>query len=88
MKGDDVKMNKYDYDNITSIIRMSEIKLKRIVLLKQHLLTIKPSFFSPKAEISNWKKEWNALLKEEQLIQNTLYNAYTNLESVVPDKKK
>lgn len=88
MRGDDTKMNKYDHDNITSIIRMSEIKLKRIDLSKQHLLTIKPSIFSSKTEITNWKKEWNNLLEEEQFVRNTLYNAYTDLESIVPSKKK
>ena len=67
---------------VCSNIRIAELKLKRIGLSKERMLKNKPFIFN-KRKLKEWQDEFYKLEKEEELIQEELESAYTDLEEYI-----
>lgn len=67
---------------VCSNIRIAELKLKRIGLSKERMLKNKPFIFN-KRKLKEWQDEFDKLEKEEELIQEELESAYTELEEYI-----
>ncbi len=85
--GDGNFMNKYDYDNITSKIKILEIKFKRIQFQKKYLNVLRPSFLMI-SDWKNWQLKCDLLIQEEQMITDSLCQSYFELENFFMEKKK
>jgi len=66
------------YKIVCSDIRITELKLKRIKLSKQHLLHKKPNRLN-KNKLINWQNKIKELEIEEKTILIELENAYEEL---------
>ena len=74
-------MNKYDYDNIVTKIKILELKLKRINFRKDLLEITKPSLLEFQKR-KQWKNNLKDLLIQEEDITNYLLIEYENLDKI------
>lgn len=79
-------MNKFDYDSKISKIKLLEIKKKKIILEKEYLDSIKPSFYEIKKKKS-WEEKKRIILNIEQETSNNILLAYQELEKLFPKAK-
>ena len=80
-------MNKYDYDNMLSKIRLLEIKLKRIQYEKEYLgIFLYPILKSNRDR--NYFTRYQNLLNEEEEVSNHLDIEYENLGKILEKKRK
>lgn len=75
-------MNKYEYDDLVANITALELKKKRIFFEKHYLFITKPYFFL-RYERKKWKEKYNLLDAEEKTLRYSLYQLYSELESVI-----
>ena len=79
-------MNKFDYDSKISKIKLLEIKKKKIILEKEYLDSIKPSFYEIKKK-KIWEEKKRIILNIEQETSNNILLAYKELEKLFPKVK-
>ena len=80
-------MNKYDYDNMLSKIRLLEIKLKRIQYEKEYLGIFLCSILKGNRD-KNYFTRYQNLLNEEDEVGNDLDIEYENLGKILEKKRK
>ncbi|MDD5826173.1 MAG: hypothetical protein PUD25_00160 [Bacilli bacterium] len=80
-------MNKFDYDDIVTKIKILELKLKRNSLEKERYTTLKNYSFSLK-ERREWDEKYNLLVEEEEAIFAHLYTVYEEFAQMIALKKK
>lgn len=80
-------MNKFDYDDIVTKIKILELKLKRNSLEKEHYTTLKNYSFSLE-ERREWDEKYNLLVEEEETIFAHLYTVYEEFAQMMALKKK
>lgn len=80
-------MNKFDYDDIATKIKILELKLKRNSLEKERYTTLKNYSFSLK-ERREWDEKYNLLVEEEEAIFAHLYTVYEEFAQMIALKKK
>lgn len=80
-------MNKFDYDDIVTKIKILELKLKRNSLKKEHYTTLKSYSFSFK-ERKELDEKYNLLVEEEETIFAHLYTVYEEFAQMMALKKK
>lgn len=85
--GDGKNMNKYDYNDIITKIKILELKLKRNSMEKEHCTTLKKYSFSFK-ERKRWNEKYNLLREEEEVIFAHLYTVYDEFAQMISLKKK
>ena len=85
--GDGKNMDKYDYEDFVTKIKLLELKLKRIALEKEHHATLKEYGFSFQDK-EKWNEKYNFLLEEEETAFEHLYTVYEDFEQMMSLKKK
>ena len=80
-------MNKYDYDDMLSKIRLLEIKLKRIQYEKEYLSIFLCSILKSNRDRGYFIRYQN-LLDEEEEVSNDLDIEYENLGKILEKKRK
>jgi len=80
-------MNRYDYENLLSKIKLLEIKSNRIQFEKEFLHNTKPLFFEFEKK-KKWIIRFQAILLKEKETNVSLENAYSELEKLLNTKKK
>lgn len=81
----DLKIDKWNYDNISTQITLLEIKMKRIFLTKRYLNLIKPSFLYLNKR-KNWHLKVKEILTEEEQVTIKLQIAYAELEKILQEE--
>lgn len=81
-------MNKYDYDNMLSKIRLLEIKLKRIQYEKEYLGIFLCSILKGNRARNYFTRYQNLLNEEEEEVSNHLDIEYENLGKILEKKRK
>lgn len=74
-------MNKFEYDNIITEIKILELKLKKISFAKDLLELKKPYFFNINKR-KKWKNKIESLIIQEENITKHLLLEYEMLEKL------